>query len=133
MRVLVDNGASVDILFHETFLRMGYIDSQLAPFDAPIYEFNQVDCQVEGAIQLLVTFREEPREATPMLNLQVVKAASTYNAIMGTGFHAFKAVPLTYHMVLKFQTRNSVGEARGDQKSVCTCSIAALRPNGNAG
>ena len=26
-RVLVDNGASVDILLHDTFLRMGYNDS----------------------------------------------------------------------------------------------------------
>ncbi|XP_074324061.1 uncharacterized protein LOC141660983 [Apium graveolens] len=39
-----------------------------------------------------------------MLNFQVVKAASTYNAIMGrTGIHAFKAVPLTYHMVLPIE------------------------------
>ncbi|KAK1361041.1 hypothetical protein POM88_045515 [Heracleum sosnowskyi] len=30
-RVLVDNGASVDILFHDAFIKMGYIDSQLTP------------------------------------------------------------------------------------------------------
>ncbi|KAL8105090.1 hypothetical protein AgCh_029036 [Apium graveolens] len=35
-RVLVDNGASVDILLHDTFLRMGYNDSQLTPTDMPI-------------------------------------------------------------------------------------------------
>ncbi|XP_074342319.1 uncharacterized protein LOC141679835 [Apium graveolens] len=117
MRVLVYNGASVDILFHDTFIRMGYNDSQLTPSDAPIYGFNHVECKVEGAIQLPVTIGEESREATRMLNFQVVKAASTYNAMMGrTGIHAFKAVPSTYYMVLKFPTRNGVGEARGDQK-----------------
>ncbi|XP_074328083.1 uncharacterized protein LOC141665997 [Apium graveolens] len=64
MRVLVDNGASVDIRFHATFIRMGYNDSQLTPSDAPIYRFNHVECKVEGAIQLPITIGEEPREAT---------------------------------------------------------------------
>ncbi|XP_074346597.1 uncharacterized protein LOC141685393 [Apium graveolens] len=50
MRVLVDNEASVDILFHDTFIRMGYNDSQLTSSDAPIYGFNHVECEVEGAI-----------------------------------------------------------------------------------
>ncbi|KAL8135527.1 hypothetical protein AgCh_010247 [Apium graveolens] len=50
MRVLVDNGAYVDILFHDTFIRMGYNDSQLTPSDAPIYGFNHVECKVEEAI-----------------------------------------------------------------------------------
>ncbi|XP_074352459.1 uncharacterized protein LOC141691587 [Apium graveolens] len=112
MRVLVDNGASVNILFHDTFTRIGYNDFQLTPSDTPIYEFNHVECKVEGAIQLHVTIGEEPREATQMLNFLVVKAASTYNVIMGrTRIHAFKAVPLTYHIVLKFPTRNGGGPA----------------------
>ncbi|XP_074377936.1 uncharacterized protein LOC141719454 [Apium graveolens] len=83
MRVLVDNGASMDILYHDTFIRMGYNNSQLTPSNAPIYGFNHIECKVEGEIQLPVTIREEPREAMQMLNFQVVKATSTYNAIMG--------------------------------------------------
>ncbi|KAL8147772.1 hypothetical protein AgCh_005188 [Apium graveolens] len=35
-RVLMDNGASVDILLHDTFLRIGYNDSQLTPTDMRI-------------------------------------------------------------------------------------------------
>ncbi|XP_074377257.1 uncharacterized protein LOC141718772 [Apium graveolens] len=70
MRVLVDNGASVDILFHDTFIRMGYNDSQLTPSDIPIYRFNHVECKVEGAIQLPVTIGEEPKEDTQILNSQ---------------------------------------------------------------
>ncbi|XP_074323599.1 uncharacterized protein LOC141660510 [Apium graveolens] len=134
MRVLVDNRDSMDILFHDTFIRMGYYDSQLNPSDAPIYGFNHVECNVEGAIQLPVTIGEEPREAMQMLNFPVVKATSTYNTIMGrTGIHAFKDVPSTYHMVLKFPTRNGIGEARGDQKMAHSCYIAALRPDGTGG
>ncbi|XP_074336498.1 uncharacterized protein LOC141673651 [Apium graveolens] len=69
-----------------------------------------------------------------MLNFQVVKTASTYNDIMGRiWIHAFKDVPSTYHMVLKFLTRNGVGEARGDQKMDRSCYVAALRPDGTGG
>ncbi|KAL8135334.1 hypothetical protein AgCh_010119 [Apium graveolens] len=49
-RVLVDNGASVDILLHDTFLRMGYNDSQLTPTDMPIYMFVGVMCHMERII-----------------------------------------------------------------------------------
>ncbi|XP_074327796.1 uncharacterized protein LOC141665711 [Apium graveolens] len=66
-----------------------------------------------------------------MLNFQVVKATSTYNAIMGrTRIHAFKVMPSTYRMVLKFPTRNGIGEAKGDQKMVRSCYVTALRPDG---
>ncbi|XP_074352113.1 uncharacterized protein LOC141691275 [Apium graveolens] len=129
-RVLVDNGAFVDILFHYMFLRMGYTDSQLTHFDAPIYGFNGVKCQVEGVIRLPITIGEETREATHMLNVQVVKGASTYNAIMRrTGIHAFKVVPSTYHMILKFPTRNDVVEDKGDHKMARSFYVAALRPD----
>ncbi|XP_074356053.1 uncharacterized protein LOC141695728 [Apium graveolens] len=116
-KILVDNGASMNIMFHETFLRMGYTDSQLTPSDAPIYGFNGVECLVEGAIQLPVTIGKEPKEATQMLNFQVVKIASTYNIIMGRiRIHTFKVVPSTYHMVLKFPTKNGVRKEKRDQK-----------------
>ncbi|XP_074357046.1 uncharacterized protein LOC141696817 [Apium graveolens] len=134
MRVLVENGAYMDILFHDTFIRMGYNDSQLTPSDAPIYRFNQVEYQVQGAIQLPVTIGEEPRDATQMLNFNFVKETSTYNTIMGrTWINAFKAVPSTYHMVLKFPTRNGVGEEKGDQKMARSCYAAALRLDGTEG
>ncbi|XP_074347209.1 uncharacterized protein LOC141686044 [Apium graveolens] len=129
MRVLADKGASVDILFHDTFIRMGYNDSQLTPSDAPIYGFNHLECKVKGEIKLPVTTGEEPREATQILNFQVVKAASTYNVFMGrTRINAFKDVPSTYHIVLKFPTRNDVGEARGDQKMAPT-DMPGIDPN----
>ena len=58
---LVDNGALVDILFHDTFIRMGYDDSQLTPSNMPIYGFNGAECNIEGIIQLPVTIGQEPR------------------------------------------------------------------------
>ena len=115
-RVLVDNGASMDILFHDASEKMGSADSQLTPSDMPIYDFNGVESMIEGMIQLLVIMGTEPRQATFMLNFLVVKASSTYNAILGrTRMHAFKAIASTYHLKVKFPTRNGVGEESGDQ------------------
>ncbi|XP_074378433.1 uncharacterized protein LOC141719975 [Apium graveolens] len=133
-RVLVDNGASVDILLHDTFLRMGYNDSQLTQIDMPIYGFAGVDCPVEGIIKLPTTIGQEPRQTTQMLDLVVVKASSTYNAIMGrTWIHAFKAVPSSYHSFMKFLTRDGIGEERGDQKMARSCYVASLRADGVGG
>ena len=81
-RVLVDGGASVDILFHEAFLRMRYNDSQLTPSDMPIYGFNGGETKVEGIIQLPMTMGQEPCEVTQMLNFLVIKVVSSYNAIL---------------------------------------------------
>ncbi|XP_063942647.1 uncharacterized protein LOC135150314 [Daucus carota subsp. sativus] len=76
----------------------------------------------------------EPRQATCMINFLVVKASSTYNAILGrTGIHAFKAIPSTYHMKIKFPTRNGIGEELGDQKMARSCYIRALRSGGAGG
>ena len=61
-------------------------------------------------------------------------ATSTYNAILGrTGLHAFKTVASSYHLKIKFPTRNGIGEERGDQKMARSCYVAALRPDGVGG
>nr|XP_017250817.1 PREDICTED: uncharacterized protein LOC108221449 [Daucus carota subsp. sativus] len=133
-RVLVDSGASVDILFYDAYEKMGYSDSQPTPSDMPIYGFNNADTRIEGMIQQPVTMGAEPRQATCMLNFLVVKASSTYNAILGrTGIHAFKAIPSTYHLKVKFPTRNGVGEEIGDQKMARSCYVGALKSGGVGG
>ncbi|KAL8103383.1 hypothetical protein AgCh_027812 [Apium graveolens] len=76
----------------------------------------------------------EPRQATQMLEFLVVKASSTYNAIMGRiGIHGFKAVPSSYHSVIKFPTRDGIGEERGDQKMAISSYVASLREDGVGG
>ena len=100
----------------------------------PIYGFAGVECPVEGIINLPTTIGQEPRQATQMLDFVVVKASSTYNAIMGrTGIHTFKAVPSSYHPVMKFPTRDGIGEERGDQKMARSCYVASLRVDGVGG
>ena len=133
-RVLVDGGASVDILFYDAYIKMGYNDSQLTPSDIPIYGFNGAETQVEGIIQLPMTMGQEPCEVTQMLNFLVIKVATSYNAILGrTRINAFKAVASTYHLKIKFPAKNGIGMEKGDKKLARSCYIAALRADGIGG
>lgn len=110
-RVLIDNEVSVDIFFYDAFLNMGLTNSQLTSSDIPIYGFSGVESKMEGTMYISKTIGEEPREAIQMLNFLVIKATSTYNAILGqTWFHTFKVIASTYHLKIKFSTRSEVGE-----------------------
>ncbi|XP_074346473.1 uncharacterized protein LOC141685259 [Apium graveolens] len=83
---------------------MGYNDSQLTPTDIPIYGFAGVEYHIEGTTKLPLTMGQEPRQATQMLNFVVVKAGSTYDAIMKRTFiYAFKEVLSSYHSVLPIE------------------------------
>ncbi|XP_074346347.1 uncharacterized protein LOC141685123 [Apium graveolens] len=97
----------------------------------PIYGFAGFECPVKGITKSPLTMGQEPRQATQMLNFVVVKFESTYNAIMGrTCTHDFMEVPSSYHLVIKFPTRNGVGQERGDQKMARSYYIALLREDG---
>lgn len=41
----------------------------------------------------------------------------------------FKAIASTYHLKLKFSTRNKVGKERGNQKMARSYYVATLHPN----
>ena len=133
-RFLVDGGVSMDILFHEAFIKMGYNDSQFTPSNMPVYSFNEIDTKVEGVIQLPMTMRQEPCEVTQMLKFLVIKVVTSYNAILGrTGINYFQAVASTYHLKIKFPTKNGIVMEKEDQKLARSCYIAALRADGIGG
>lgn len=76
----------------------------------------------------------ETQEPTQILNFLVIKASTTYNAILErTGLHFFKDVASTYHLKLKFSMRKREGEERGDQKMARSCHVEALRSYGVGG
>ena len=71
---------------------------------------------VEGAITLPITVSTEPYQKTLRLTFLVVKVPSAYNAILGRlGLNTFRAVVLTYHLLVKFSTSYGIGKMRGDQ------------------
>ena len=57
----------------------------------------------------------------------MVDYSSTYNAILGQPtLNSWKAVTLTYHLMIKFPTDYRVGELRGNQVTTRECYIAMM-------
>ena len=83
---------------------------------------------VEGAIQLPGTFAQFPVQITQMIDFLLVDQPSAYNAIIGRPtFNAILAIVSTYHLDMKFPTRNLVGEVRGDQVKARQCYTMSTR------
>ena len=79
-----------------------------------------------GAATLLVTVEDYPQQITKDVTFLVVDYSSAYNAILGCPtLNSWKAVTLTYHLIIKFPIEYGVGEVRGDL-AACECYIAML-------
>ncbi|RWW50124.1 hypothetical protein BHE74_00043640 [Ensete ventricosum] len=66
-------------------------------------------------VSLHVTFGEEPLSKTPVARFMVVDVPSTYNAIIDQlTLNHLRVMVATYHMVMKFSTKDGFGEVRGD-------------------
>ncbi|XP_042958056.1 uncharacterized protein LOC122293571 [Carya illinoinensis] len=127
-RVLVDNGSSIDIMFWEAFVKMGIDVSKLRVSPTPLKGFSGDTIQPVGAITLPVIAGMGTRTATTMTDFLVVKAPSSYNAILGRPtLNHLRAVTSTYHLKMKFLTDGGVGEARGEQTLARECYVQELR------
>ena len=83
---------------------------------------------MEGIIYLPMMMGQEPYDDIEFLNFLVVKAMTSYNAILGrTGMNAFRDEASTYHLKIKFSAQNGIGMEKGDQKEAQSCYEAALR------
>ena len=80
-----------------------------------------------GTVMLLVMVGDYPQQITKDVTFLVDDCMSAYNAIFGQfTLNAWKAVTLTYHLMIKFPTNYGVGELRGDQIAAHECYIAML-------
>ena len=52
-----------------------------------------------------------------------------YGILERMGMNAFQAVACTYHLKIKFPTKNGIGMEKGDQKEAQSCYKEALRTN----
>ena len=80
-----------------------------------------------GAVMLSVTICDYPQQITKDVTFLVVNYSSAYNAILGQPtLNSWKAVTLTYYLMIKFLTYYGVGELRRNQVAVRECSITML-------
>ena len=80
-----------------------------------------------GVVTLSVVVGDYPQQITKDVIFLVVDCSSAYNAILGRPIlNSWKAVTLTYHLMIKFLIDYGVGELRGNQVAARECYVAMM-------
>ncbi|XP_074354344.1 uncharacterized protein LOC141693224 [Apium graveolens] len=128
-KMLVDNGSSVDVLYHHAFSRMDIGDRRLENSRTPLYGFTGNEVHVVGTIDMPVLFGSPPCQIWKMVKFHVISASSSFNAILGrTTITALRAITSISHLKMKFPTDFGVGEMIGDQVTARQCYLTTVSP-----
>ncbi|XP_073019430.1 uncharacterized protein [Primulina eburnea] len=128
LRVFVDNGSSVNVIFKEALIQMDLHEYQLEVVETALFGFAGQAVYPEGEIALPLTLGMGDLRKTVMTAFTVVDAPSSYNVILGRpAMNEMKAVASTYHQKIKFPVRGHVGEVKGDQPSSRRCYGETVR------
>ena len=127
-RVLINNGSFFDIIFASTFDKMGIGREKLEPVNAHIRGFSGEKVLPLGLVQLVLTLGDPP---IPGHNDDKIPHSrgpiGIHHVTKQPSLNAIRAIPSAYHMIVKFQTENGVGKARGDQRIARECYLASMK------
>ncbi|KAM2212988.1 hypothetical protein ACFX1S_023232 [Malus domestica] len=127
-RILVDTGASVNIMFAEAFKALNVAKHLLDRSISPLISFFGDIVQPLGSIHLPFTIGTGPYTATITTNFLVVDCPTAYKVILGrTGINDLKAMVSTHMLLMKFQTPYGNGYIRGDQLSARSCYNTSVK------
>ena len=100
---------------------------RLTPTNAPLVGFEGTRVFPLGAITLVVRAGDYPRQITREVTFLVVDCSSAYSAILRRPIlNSWKAVTLTYHLMIKFPADYGVGELQENQVAARECYIAMI-------
>lgn len=121
-RVLVDTGASTDIMYYSSFLQLGIDEKRLRQVKSNLYGFSGKPIPPKGRIALPVTIGPEGNSITCMVDFLVVDSPATYNLIIGRPLlNQIGAVISTYHLKMKFPVGEAIAEVKGGKKTAREC------------
>ena len=116
-----------DILYYPTSQQMRIGKEWLIPTNAPLIGFGETKVHPLGAVTLPVIVKDYPQQITKDVTFLVADCSSAYNAILGRPtLNSWKAVTLTYHLLIKVPIEYEVGEVRRDQVAAHESYIAML-------
>ncbi|XP_073033893.1 uncharacterized protein [Primulina eburnea] len=127
MRVFVDSGSFVNVIFKEFLLQMDLQGYQLETVETTLFGFAGHAVYAEGEIVLPLTLGTRELRKIVMTTFTVVDTPSAYNIILERPFmNELKAVASIYHQKIKFSVGNQVREVRGDQPYSRKCYVEAV-------
>ena len=122
-KVLMDGGSSINILYYETFRRMGLTDKSLKQSNTIFHGVVPgKSAYPVGKIELEVAFGDEYDSRAEKLTFEVVKIKSPYHALFGRPAYAkFMARPCYVYLQLKMPGYKGTITVHGSRKIALEC------------
>ncbi|GJS57993.1 reverse transcriptase domain-containing protein [Tanacetum coccineum] len=122
-RIYVDGGSSSKIMYEHCFKNLSYrTRSRLRESQNPLVGFSGEVNYPLGVIDLEVTMGKYGRTKTIIMEFEVVKSSSPYNALLGrTGMRSLGAVASTIHSMIKFLTSNGITTITTTRETLREC------------
>src|SRR6187399_3143552 len=119
----MDGGSSINILYYETFRRMGLTDKKLRLSNTVFHGVVPgKSAYPVGKIDLEVTFGDEHDSRSETLTFEVVKIKSTYHDLFGRPVYAkFMARPYYVYLQLKMPGHKGTITVHGSRKITLEC------------
>ena len=123
-KVLMDGGSSINILYWDTFIRMGFTVKPLHPSGTIFHGIVPgKSARPEGTITLEVAFGESKDNfRSEMICFEVVKLKSPYHALFGRNvFASFMARPCYVYLKMKMPGPNGIITVNGSRELALQC------------
>jgi hypothetical protein len=130
IRVLIDGGARLNIIFLETLKKIGLDFARLiTPIGIRFYGIVPGKAaMLLGQITLSVTFGTQANYRTEFIQFEVADFEASYHAILGRPALAkFMAIPHYPYLLLKMPGPHRVLSLRGNLKRAFDCDIQAIQ------